>query len=291
MKATTDPMGAGALARQGFNIPLTREFLTVVISTAALIVLCRLFAPSSIAYGTLAGSLPFAAILVIVGLGQMLVVQQGGFRSLGRRRRVARGRDFDPLSGGRQRQSPARGAAGGVLRARRRHREWRAGRLRAAERDRRHDRHERLDLWRRIRRLRRHSKNDNRLAGGNRRRRHLGRRELRLLCRRDPARRDIRLEKDGRRTAVRGDRGKSAGGPGRRASRAASSDDGLRLRPVALLHCRPFARRDHQPTDGLSGRLAPASFGRRRGSRRHFADRRSRLSRSRPRSLHSFSIN
>jgi ribose transport system permease protein len=38
-----------------------------------------LFAPSSIAYGTLAGSLPFAAILVIVGLGQMLVVQQGGF--------------------------------------------------------------------------------------------------------------------------------------------------------------------------------------------------------------------
>src|SRR5277367_3760441 len=79
MNASSDPMGAGALARQGFNIPLTREFLTVLLSTAALIVLCRLFAPSSIAYGTLAGSLPFAAILVIVGLGQMLVVQQGGF--------------------------------------------------------------------------------------------------------------------------------------------------------------------------------------------------------------------
>jgi ribose transport system permease protein len=79
MNASSNPMGAGALARQGFHIPLTREFLTVVLSTAALIVLCRLFAPSSIAYGTLAGSLPFAAILVIVGLGQMLVVQQGGF--------------------------------------------------------------------------------------------------------------------------------------------------------------------------------------------------------------------
>ena len=79
MNASSNPMGAGALARQGFHIPLTREFLTVVISTAALIVLCRLLAPSSIAYGTLAGSLPFAAILVIVGLGQMLVVQQGGF--------------------------------------------------------------------------------------------------------------------------------------------------------------------------------------------------------------------
>ena len=78
MNASSNPMGAGALARQGFHIPLTREFLTVVLSTAALIVLCLLFAPSSIAYGTLAGSLPFAAILVTVGLGQMLVVQQGG---------------------------------------------------------------------------------------------------------------------------------------------------------------------------------------------------------------------
>src|SRR5258708_30295952 len=79
MQASSTPMGVGAVARQGFHLPLTREFLTVLLSTAALIVLCRLFAPSSIAYGTLAGSLPFAAILVIVGLGQMLVVQQGGF--------------------------------------------------------------------------------------------------------------------------------------------------------------------------------------------------------------------
>lgn len=79
MKSTGDQMGAEAFAQQGFHIPLTREFLTVLLTTAALIVLCRLFAPSSIAYGTLAGSLPFAAILIIVGLGQMLVVQQGGF--------------------------------------------------------------------------------------------------------------------------------------------------------------------------------------------------------------------
>jgi ribose transport system permease protein len=79
MKSTSEQMGAGALTQQGFHVPLTREFLTVLLSTASLIVLCRLFAPSSIAYGTLAGSLPFAAILIIVGLGQMLVVQQGGF--------------------------------------------------------------------------------------------------------------------------------------------------------------------------------------------------------------------
>ena len=58
---------------------LAKGFVTVLISTVVLIVLCYVFAPSSIAQGALAGSLPFAAILAIVGLGQMLVVQQGGF--------------------------------------------------------------------------------------------------------------------------------------------------------------------------------------------------------------------
>lgn len=57
----------------------SREFLTVTISTVVLMVLCLIFAPSSAAYGALSGSLPFAAILAIAGLGQMLVVQQGGF--------------------------------------------------------------------------------------------------------------------------------------------------------------------------------------------------------------------
>jgi ribose transport system permease protein len=56
-----------------------RQFLTVVISTLVLIFACVIFAPSSVSYGALSGSLPFAAILAIVGLGQMLVVQQGGF--------------------------------------------------------------------------------------------------------------------------------------------------------------------------------------------------------------------
>ena len=74
----SNPVGRQALG-QGFRLPLTRELLTVLVSTIALIVVCRLFAPSSIAYGALTGSLPFAAMLVIVGLGQMLVVQQGGF--------------------------------------------------------------------------------------------------------------------------------------------------------------------------------------------------------------------
>ena len=57
----------------------SREFLTVALSTLALVGLCTVFAPSALSYGALSGSLPFAAILAIVGLGQMLVVQQGGF--------------------------------------------------------------------------------------------------------------------------------------------------------------------------------------------------------------------
>ncbi len=59
--------------------PLAKGFLTVVASTLVLLVLCAIFAPSAIAGGALAGSLPFAGVLAIVGLAQMLVVQQGGF--------------------------------------------------------------------------------------------------------------------------------------------------------------------------------------------------------------------
>ncbi|MBG1231065.1 ABC transporter permease [Aestuariivirga litoralis] len=44
-----------------------------------MLVICAIFAPSSISLGALSGSLPFAAIIAIVGLGQLLVVQQGGF--------------------------------------------------------------------------------------------------------------------------------------------------------------------------------------------------------------------
>lgn len=61
------------------SLPLTRGFVTVVVSTLALIVICLIFAPSAVSTGGLMGSLPFAAIIAIVGLGQMLVVQQGGF--------------------------------------------------------------------------------------------------------------------------------------------------------------------------------------------------------------------
>ena len=61
------------------KLPFTRGFVTVVVSTIALIVMCLIFAPSAVSTGGLKSSLPFAAIIAIVGLGQMLVVQQGGF--------------------------------------------------------------------------------------------------------------------------------------------------------------------------------------------------------------------
>jgi ribose transport system permease protein len=79
MKVTSDNLGGRSLARLPFHVPISREFVTVLVSTVALIGLCLAFAPSSVTYGGLSGSLPFAAILAIVGLGQMLVVQQGGF--------------------------------------------------------------------------------------------------------------------------------------------------------------------------------------------------------------------
>lgn len=61
------------------SLSVAKGFATIVVSTVVLIVLCAIFAPSSVTAGSLMGSLPFAAVLAIVGLGQMLVVQQGGF--------------------------------------------------------------------------------------------------------------------------------------------------------------------------------------------------------------------
>jgi ribose transport system permease protein len=61
------------------QMPLARSFVTVVLSTLVLLAVCAIFAPSSISAAGLSGSLPFAALIAIVGLGQLLVVQQGGF--------------------------------------------------------------------------------------------------------------------------------------------------------------------------------------------------------------------
>jgi ribose transport system permease protein len=70
---------APTITSRAVQLPLARSFVTVVVSTIALIIVCAIFAPSSISAAGLSGSLPFAAIIAIVGLGQLLVVQQGGF--------------------------------------------------------------------------------------------------------------------------------------------------------------------------------------------------------------------
>ena len=62
----------------GVRFGISKGLLTVLISTVALIILSALLAPSSVSQGAVLGMLPFAAVLAIVGLGQMLVVQQGG---------------------------------------------------------------------------------------------------------------------------------------------------------------------------------------------------------------------
>jgi ribose transport system permease protein len=73
-------MTPDTLPKQGLlSTPLARSFVTVVLSTVVLLIVCLIFAPSSLSWGALSGSLPFAAIIAIVGLGQLLVVQQGGF--------------------------------------------------------------------------------------------------------------------------------------------------------------------------------------------------------------------
>src|SRR5947209_4320222 len=79
MNPSVEPARDAVLPRPLLPVPLARGFVTVLASTLALIVACLAFAPSSLTAGALEGSLPFAAIIAIVGLGQLLVVQQGGF--------------------------------------------------------------------------------------------------------------------------------------------------------------------------------------------------------------------
>lgn len=71
-QASTAPL------RKGPRVQISKGLLTIVVSTVVLFALCAAVAPSSVAGGTILGMLPFAAILGIVGLGQMLVIQQAG---------------------------------------------------------------------------------------------------------------------------------------------------------------------------------------------------------------------
>src|SRR5690348_16588196 len=57
---------------------VSRGFLAIALATILVFVLGAIAAPSSISHSAIIGMVPFAAVLAIAGLGQMLVVQHGG---------------------------------------------------------------------------------------------------------------------------------------------------------------------------------------------------------------------
>ena len=69
---------SAATLSKGPRFQVSKGLLTVLVSTVALFILCAIVAPTSVAPGPLGSMIPFAAILAIVGLGQMLVIQQAG---------------------------------------------------------------------------------------------------------------------------------------------------------------------------------------------------------------------
>ena len=67
----------GSISR-GSRKLLSRGLATVIVATVALFTTSLLVAPSSVSRGVLLTMLPFASALAIAGLGQTLVVMQGG---------------------------------------------------------------------------------------------------------------------------------------------------------------------------------------------------------------------
>jgi ribose transport system permease protein len=63
---------------KGPRFQFSKGLMTVLVSTVVLFVLCAVIAPTSVSAGPLGSMIPLASILAIVGLGQMLVIQQAG---------------------------------------------------------------------------------------------------------------------------------------------------------------------------------------------------------------------
>jgi ribose transport system permease protein len=57
---------------------MSRGFLAIAAATIGVFVLGAIVAPSSVSHSAIIGMVPFAAVLAIAGLGQLLVVQHGG---------------------------------------------------------------------------------------------------------------------------------------------------------------------------------------------------------------------
>jgi len=62
----------------GPRFRVSRGFLAIAFATILVFTLGAVAAPSSISHSAIIGMVPFAAVLAIAGLGQMLVVQHGG---------------------------------------------------------------------------------------------------------------------------------------------------------------------------------------------------------------------
>lgn len=60
------------------RFPVSRGFITMAVALVLLVTASAVVAPSSLSPGVISGMLPFASVLAIIGLGQMLVVQQSG---------------------------------------------------------------------------------------------------------------------------------------------------------------------------------------------------------------------
>ncbi|TMQ07750.1 MAG: ABC transporter permease [Deltaproteobacteria bacterium] len=60
------------------RLRVARGFVAITTATILVFALGAIIAPSSISHSAIIGMVPFAAVLAIAGLGQMLVVQQGG---------------------------------------------------------------------------------------------------------------------------------------------------------------------------------------------------------------------
>ena len=68
----TDVSTRGAITK-GSPWANAKGAITITVSTVVLFIVSAVFAPSSVSGGVIQGMLPFAAVLAIVGLGQMLV--------------------------------------------------------------------------------------------------------------------------------------------------------------------------------------------------------------------------
>jgi ribose transport system permease protein len=67
-----------ATSAKGPRVSVSKGLITVGVATALLFLIGGSIEPASVSFTSLSGMLPVAAVLAIAGLGQMLVVQQGG---------------------------------------------------------------------------------------------------------------------------------------------------------------------------------------------------------------------